>query len=301
MAAARFRKLSRPRADGELTTLLQRHEGAGWRCDPELLAIGVLTMPKTVRSPRQRTYHRAVHLAQSPVHSSGRVCLRYIVTTAELAALTEHEARNLSAENSTHGDLLPLPAVPHGALRQAIDAADAPLGANCVLKILSWLQYAAAHLRAPFVAYGDDDTFWGLSRTMQTLVVLRQAMLQPGNASSLLLYGGAMQYHAFWDFQKMVAHGYYWTFPTAGRQFLKEYAEGAAMPFNADASARERAAPFHRPFPMAHGHAVITSVALAAELPRAATVVDFVRATHTDNASRAGSQACRYCSKALSL
>eukprot|EP00966_Prymnesium_polylepis_P097250 2252666-Prymnesium_polylepis.1 len=72
MAAARFRELSRPRADGELAALLRRHEAAGWRCNPTLLAIGVLTMPRTVRSPRQRTYHRSVHLAQSPVHS-GRV------------------------------------------------------------------------------------------------------------------------------------------------------------------------------------------------------------------------------------
>ena len=33
------------------------------------------------------------------------------------------------------------------------------LGAQCVLKILSWMQHATRHHAAPFIAYGDDDSF----------------------------------------------------------------------------------------------------------------------------------------------
>ena len=125
-----------------------------------LLAFGVLTLPKLVRTPQLRGYHRAAHYAQAPVRR-GSVCMRYLVTEPELSRLVDTDRRDFNKENSTYGDMLSLPAVPHGPLRQRLPALwsgasrvrDAPVGAGCVLKILSWLQYASRVLpSAPFVA-----------------------------------------------------------------------------------------------------------------------------------------------------
>jgi hypothetical protein len=281
-----------------LAALLDRHYDAqvAHRCQPKLLSIGVLTLPVLIRSPDQRAYHRAAHWAQAPVGassscgSSACVCVRYVVSSRETALLNETARAALAAENRTYADLVEVPAVPHGPLRSALrDSAAGPLGANCVLKILSWLQHALrAAPRTPFVAYGDDDTFWALTRVTQSLGVLHAA-----GAASLRLYAGAMQYHSFWDFQRMIAYGWHWTFPMAARGFATDYAAPRAMPFGADAPARDFARRFHRPFPMAHGHGVILSAPLAAALPGARAVVEFLRLYDSWLDSRAGRRDAR--------
>lgn len=187
-------------------------------CQPELLAIGVLTLPirgsfdrtrGNLSSPTLRNYHRSVHNPQRPVRD-GRVCLRYVITAGEFHDAAARD--DLVRENRTHGDVLEVPAVPSGALdelmrmRSRTNRSVAPLGAACVLKILSWLQHASTVIcpLTPFLAYGDDDTFWALTRVATSL-----AMLPPLDAHTTPMYLGSMQYHAFWDFQKMIAHGYY--------------------------------------------------------------------------------------------
>ena len=129
-------------------------------CAPDLLAIGVLTLPMLVRSKDQRKFHRAVHMVQPPV-IAGRVCMRYIVTDAEMSALAgpEKEYRDKSRkpgltpkeavaiDNATHGDILVVPAVPRGQLRKLLsNATHGPLGAGCVLKIMSWFHVATTML-----------------------------------------------------------------------------------------------------------------------------------------------------------
>lgn len=265
----------------QLATLLagasDHHHQPQRACQPTLLAIGVLTLPVSGKWDRTRgnlststlrSYHRSVHYAQSAVRD-GRVCLRYVVTASEGDRAAHAK---LKKENATHGDVLVVPSVPDGAL-QSVLGTSPPLGSGCVLKILSWLQQAAARWpAAPFLAYADDDTFWALSRVTSSL-----AWLPLRDVQTHRIYMGAMQYHAFWDFQSMVAHGWYWTFPTAGHAFKREFTPARALPLGASGDTAEHAQRFHRPFAMAHGHAVILSAALARALPHAPTVAAFMR------------------------
>lgn len=67
-----------------------------------------------------------------------------------------------------------------------------------------------------------------------------------------------------------MAHHGYW----------KDYQRSRAVPLGGeqpDNDAESARRSFHRPFAMAHGHAVILSAALARTLPRAPAVVDFMR------------------------
>ena len=256
-------------------------------CAPDLLAIGVLTLPMLVRSKDQRKFHRAVHMVQPPV-IAGRVCMRYIVTDAEMSALAgpEKEYRDKSRkpgltpkeavaiDNATHGDILVVPAVPRGQLRKLLsNATHGPLGAGCVLKIMSWFQVATTMLpTTPFIAYGDDDTFWAITRWVGTLTAL--SVVEP---ETRYVYAGAMQYHDYWDLRTMTSHGWFWTLPQAGRGYLTDFKEETSNPLEADEAAKQRAAPFQRPYPMAHGLGVVVSRALAADLPHAKAVSDFLK------------------------
>jgi hypothetical protein len=168
---------------------------------PSLLAIGVLTMPVLIRSPLQRTFHRAVHRAQEPMRA-GRICMRYLIADAEVVKISETQRSTLYQENVTYADMLQLPDVPRGPLSRQLPPNGLPGGA-CVLKILglaarsqtrlslarcaaatgtdrrsralaclppsAWFQHATRRdARAPYVAYGDDDTYWALARVDQT-------------------------------------------------------------------------------------------------------------------------------------
>lgn len=264
-------------SEAQLTSMLD-HARENWPngrapCQQEpLLAIGVLTLPVLVRTPELRRYHRAVHYTQAPV-AQGRVCLRYLVSGVEMYNLTHKAASAVREENGTFGDMLVLPSVPHGPIRRAVaDAKSGPLGAGCVLKVLSWLQHAAeVEPMAPFIAYGDDDTFWALTRVQETLLAM-----QPREAFRLDMYMGAMQYHGFWDFAKMTSAGWYWTLPAAGKGYAADFKASTAMPMDANQATQSIAHLFHRPYPMAHGMGVIVSNALGRRMGRAPAIANFL-------------------------
>jgi len=153
-----------------------------------------------------------------------------------------------------------------------VNSTHGPLGAGCVLKILAWLQMATKMLpHTPFVAYGDDDTFWALTRVAESLSLL--SALEP---TSRRIYAGAMQYHDFWDLNKMTTHGWFWTLRDAAKGFARDFNATNALPPGADATMQSSGAPYQRPYPMAHGLGVLLSRALARELPRALVVSNFL-------------------------
>ena len=274
-AAADARKLE---AGLKLQTLLDASWTAPTATSPSLLAIGILTMPVLVRSPLLRRYNRAVHYAQRPVRTNV-VGLRYIVSTQELARLTVEQAAGFRAENATYRDLLEVPPVPSGRLTRALrDAAHPPEGAGCMLKILGWLQLATNTMPStPFVAYGDDDTFWALTRMSESLMWLR-----PGRAGladlphRVHMYIGAMQYHQFWDFRIMKSSGWHWSLPVAAKEFAHRYNQSESNWPYATAKTLNLTAPFQKPYPMAHGLGVVLSASLARHMPRARAVGDFL-------------------------
>lgn len=250
-------------------------------CQPSLLAIGVLSMPAPARS-KQRLWHRAAHGSQGPVRAS-RICFRYLFSDAEMAGLASMENDEIAAENATHGDLLQLPDVPRGPLRRVVTAPTAARGGQCVLKILAWLQHATRHSSAPFVAYGDDDTFWGVQRVDGTFSLLRDIFGKGGrDGRRLRLYAGAMQFHSWWDHREMKAHGWGFSMPEAARDFETSFNAARAMPpLNSSHTSDDReriwrrARRFHRPYAMAHGLGVILSRALAMQVPASTAVTDF--------------------------
>ena len=267
-----------------------------------MLALGVLTMPVLVRSPLQRRHHRAVHYAQAPVRQ-GRVCLNYVISDAELKSRTIVERDAVLDENRTFGDLLLVPAVPRGPLRhllykypQLTPTAGAPTksqlqliqsvppaGAGCVYKILSWLQHIS-HVApsVPFVAYTDDDTFWGLTRVVQTLSLLR-----PAEAHRNRIYAGAMQYHSWYDFRQMNIRGWHFTLPGAVHMFTSSR-EGFdprntthMLPPGASQAQFDMAARhFFKPYPMAHGLGVLLSQGLSRQMATSPAVVAFMELYH---------------------
>jgi hypothetical protein len=140
-----------------------------------------------------RTSHRAIHCAQHPLAEHG-VIFRYLLTSQDLQVAQRSVGKGggsngkdggsngkisdtasrapgnaLREENVTFRDLLvisPFPPSLSLAIRHNdFAAAAAPRGAQCLLKILSWLHYAQQSLHhVPFVAYADLDTFWALGR-----------------------------------------------------------------------------------------------------------------------------------------
>ena len=134
-------------AAAELTALAAEAaaQSASRPASTPLVAIGVLTMPVLVRSPNLRSWHRAVHRAQVPARS-GEVLVRYVVSDAEEAQVSNASAfAAFTQEKATYHDLITVPAVPRGRLRQLLSTSP-PDGGGCVLKILSWLQHAARAL-----------------------------------------------------------------------------------------------------------------------------------------------------------
>lgn len=256
--------------------------------DYTLFALGVLTLPVLVRTPLLRLHHRATHYAQRPAQR-GTICLSYVVSDTEMARIGNVERAAVAEENQTHGDMIIVPGVPFGRLRhrnwtslppQGNQATTTrlshnfpPAGAGCVFKILSWFQYASKTWpRTPFVGYGDDDTFWSLTRVQQTLSLLR-----PPEAFHRHIYAGAMQYHSWWDFSKMESHGWHFTFPAAAKMLQTSFDPVTAMPPNASAALQSLAARhFHWPYAMAHGLGVILSHGLARELPTSRAVAAFM-------------------------
>ncbi|KAL1507889.1 hypothetical protein AB1Y20_007496 [Prymnesium parvum] len=258
------------------------------------LALGVLTMPVPARAPHVRTYHRAAHRPQRAV-VSGRVVLRYLVTEDEVRRAKASTRVALTDEQRTFGDLLELPSVPAGWR-----LLEAPPGANCVLKILSWLQHAVRRYpKTTFVAYGDDDTFWALGRVEATVSMLRRL-----GAESLPIYAGAMQYHAWWDFEKQEPHDWMWTFPAASKafshqhgQFLKSMRALGANRSNAYVEAREHVERLSHPYAMAHGLGVLLSRSLCLEVLNHEDIHSFfqlyLRSSSSLSRSQLGNSKCR--------
>ena len=244
---------------------------------PSLLAIGVLTMPILVRTPDLRRYHRAVHYSQSAMRA-GRICMRYLVSESEMARLKPAASAVVADENATHSDLLVLPDVPRGPLRKHLPNPGGVRGAGCVLKILAWFQHASrALVKAPFVAYADDDTFWSLARVEQTLSLLRSAAGE-ADLFRVRVYAGAMQYHSWLDLSTMHSKGWHFNLPGAAKEFESGFNETAARIAHVNSSqatVRHASRRFFRPYPMAHGLGVIVSHALAKQLPVSSAVVDF--------------------------
>lgn len=227
-----------------------------------LLELGVLTTPRPYHHDMKRMYHRAAHYAQASV-AVGRVRLRYLLTERELST----EVRLIRIENQTFGDMLAVPTVPHGLPFEQLKA---PAGAGCVAKVLSWLQLATTQLRAPWVAYGDDDTFFALWRFDELLTALaHQAAFNPQAQS---LYAGAMQYHVFWSFRLMQRKGWTFYFPDAWDLFTID-AEARAQMRNSSRSVRR----LTHPYAMAHGMGTLMSAHLARQLCKSAVVDSFLR------------------------
>ena len=73
--------------------------------------------------------------------------VRYVVSDAEEAQVSNASAfAAFTQEKATYHDLITVPAVPRGRLRQLLSTSP-PDGGGCVLKILSWLQHAARALQ----------------------------------------------------------------------------------------------------------------------------------------------------------
>ena len=213
--------------------------------------------------------------------------MRYLLSDAEMKPLSPGHRLLLQDENKTSGDLLPLPDVPKGPLRRVLRANSDYVGGQCVLKILSWFHHAVhTYPTTPFVAYGDDDTFWALQRIDGTFSLMQTAFATRGrDARRLRLYAGAMQYHSWWDFQEMTSVGWHFTLPAAAREYDHVVSSLATAGLPTDGTSRlpndttpEMAAAarrFFRPYPMAHGLGVVVSRALAQQLPASSSVSDF--------------------------
>ena len=273
-----------------------------------ILSVGVLTTPIPRRSPHLRTLHRSAHAA-FVLELRDSICVRYLLGVAEVAALDGPAHSVVSAEARQHGDILVLPPAVVGQV-----VSSGPPGAGCVLKIISWLQYATARLRAfPFVAFADDDTlmllprFVSITRLLAARIEARaRAMvvacaLTPCSTTLILaptltqaravsVYAGAMQYHTRFDLSQMQPTGWHATLSDASADFLAQQRDGKLEDAlagkqrggahegnrNVSFTAPNGSALSAHPYLMAHGLCVLLSLHLADTLPASPFVAEFL-------------------------
>lgn len=194
--------------------------------------------------PRSRDIWVAVGVVSAPSHIRHRTVLRSWLSLPDSDAATlslfavrsggapQRVSESLIAEQREHEDMLLLPTVAWDETRLR----------GTVLTLAAWLEHAATHLRARFVAKVDDDLYLHAPRLASMLRALRPL----GDHS----YLGALAWHgwrpALWD-----ACGFGWTATLSSSNLKREGCDKAQ-------------AEVAGPFPFAIGYLVVLSAPLVA-------------------------------------